>query len=92
MQLISAFKIVARSLSVAQMQLFWCLCLITVVAFVTSFALSIASANATAQLFFALLAILTTTAMQKFTVLELVVILLYRQRPGYAMILEALLR
>ncbi|KAF9728535.1 sodium calcium [Paraphaeosphaeria minitans] len=75
----------------AQLPSFWCLCFIAVVSFIASSALFITSATSTTRFLFALLALLTTAAVQKFTVLELVVILLARKRASCAIIFEALL-
>jgi hypothetical protein len=71
---------------------FWCFCVTAAIAFVISSALSMLSASSTVRIVFALSAITTTTAVQKFIVLELVVILLRRKRSICAIVLEAILR
>ena len=57
-----------------------------------SSALSMLSAGSTIRIVFALSAIMTTTAVQKFIVLEFVVILLRRKRSVCAIVTEAILR
>jgi hypothetical protein len=59
---------------------------------VISSALSMFSAGSTIRIVFGLFAIMTTTAVQKFIVLEFVVILLRRKRSVCAIVLEAILR
>jgi hypothetical protein len=71
---------------------FWCLCLIATAVFITSFVLSITSSSPTVQFVFALFAILATTALQKFTVLEFVVVLLYRKRSYCAIVVDTVVR
>ncbi|KAF1952097.1 hypothetical protein CC80DRAFT_552849 [Byssothecium circinans] len=70
---------------------FWVLCFSAIVAFLTSFVLSCAFAGSTVRLIFALLAVMTSSAVQKLVVFELVVILLHRERSNCAIVLEALL-
>lgn len=71
---------------------FWCLCFLAVVALFTSFALSAASASSQIRFPFALLALLTTSVVQRLTLLDTVIILSRRKWVNWAMTLEALLR
>jgi hypothetical protein len=71
---------------------FWCLCITATALFITSFVLSITLAKTNVQTIFALLAMLTTTAVQKLSVLEFVIILLHRRRSYCTIVLDAVLR
>lgn len=72
--------------------LFWCLCLAAFVAFMLSCVLSSAAAHSSVRFWSALCAVLATTAVQKLTVLQLVVILFHRKHSICAMAVEFLLR
>ena len=72
--------------------LFWFLCLVAFVSFATSSMLYWMSARSAVRFVTALCAVLVTTAVQKFVVLELVVILLRRKRETSSVVLETTLR
>jgi hypothetical protein len=71
--------------------LLWCLCLLASLSFLISSLLSVFSAGLAFRFTSALCATLATTALQKFVVLELKVILLDRNRPACAVALEMVL-
>lgn len=72
--------------------LFWFLCLVAFLSFGTSSLLYWMSAGSAVRFVAALFAMNMTAAVQKFIVLELVVVLLKRKRPTSAVVLETILR
>ena len=71
--------------------LFWGLCVVAVISFGVTFALSIVSAVSSARFFVALYSVATASAVQKYTLLEAVIILSTRRRRYSAILLETFL-
>jgi hypothetical protein len=70
---------------------FWGLCVVAVITFGVSFALSIASAAPGARFFVALHSVATASAVQKYALAEAVIILSTRRRRYSAILLETFL-
>ena len=72
--------------------LFWSLCVVAVISFGVSFALSIAPAVSGARFFVALHSVATASAVQKYALVEAVITLSTRRRRYSAILLETFLR
>lgn len=70
----------------------WCLCAAATIAFVISSVLSCASERSSVRFWSALCAVLATTAVQKLSVSQLVVLLSYRKHSICANVVDSLLR